>query len=87
MTATDRVLAVKEPTERRAGVIRQLAVQLTHVTGELWRVRVVFIFTFLFPLTWLVMLGFLTGNEVVDATSGVRVMQFVVPTAAAMGVM
>ena len=42
--------------------------------------------TFLFPLTWLVVLGSLVGNATVDDGSGVRVMQFVTPTAAAMGV-
>ena len=60
--------------------------QLLYTLQELWRSRVVFIFTFLFPLTWLVVLGSLAGNATVDDGSGVRVMQFVTPTAAAMGV-
>ncbi len=60
--------------------------QLVYTLQELWRSRVVFIFTFLFPLTWLLVLGFLAGNATVDDGSGVRVMQFVTPTAAAMGV-
>lgn len=60
--------------------------QLVYTLQELWRSRVVFIFTFLFPLTWLVVLGSLAGNATVDDGSGVRVMQFVTPTAAAMGV-
>jgi ABC-2 type transport system permease protein len=60
--------------------------QLVYTLQELWRSRVVFIFTFLFPLTWLVVLGSLVGNATVDDGSGVRVMQFVTPTAAAMGV-
>jgi ABC-type multidrug transport system permease subunit len=60
--------------------------QLLYTLQELWRSRVVFIFTFLFPLTWLVVLGSLVGNATVDDGSGVRVMQFVAPTAAAMGV-
>ncbi len=33
------------------------------------------------------MIGFLSGNAVVDPVSGVRVMQFVTPTAAAMGIL
>lgn len=60
--------------------------QLVYTLQELWRARVVFIFTFLFPLTWLLVLGFLAGNATVDDGSGVRVMQFVTPSAAAMGV-
>ena len=57
-----------------------------HHTGAV-AARVAFVFTLLFPLTWLVIIGFLAGNEVVDERSGVRVMQFVTPTAAAMGVL
>ncbi|GAA4715030.1 hypothetical protein GCM10023215_67760 [Pseudonocardia yuanmonensis] len=61
--------------------------QLVHATQELWRTRVVFVFTFLFPLTWLIVIGFLAGNATVDEATGVRVMQFVTPTAIAMGVL
>ncbi len=64
-----------------------LAEQLRHTVVDLWRVRVVFVFTFLFPLTWLVVIGFLAGNATVDEDSGVRVMQFVTPTAVVMGVL
>ncbi|AXY54704.1 ABC transporter permease [Rhodococcus ruber] len=63
------------------------AEQLRHTVVDLWRARVVFVFTFLFPLTWLVVIGFLAGNATVDETGGVRVMQFVTPTAAVMGVL
>jgi len=80
IVAADQVL-------RRPSTPRLLAGQLRHVCAELWRSRVVFVFTFLFPLTWLWLLGLLVGNDAVDAASGVRVMQFVVPTAAAMGVL
>lgn len=80
ITATD-------PRLRRPTALRLFAAQLRHACTELWRTRVVFVFTFLFPLTWLVLLGFLIGDEVVDQASGVRVMQFIVPTAAAMGVL
>ena len=76
-----------EQVLRRPSTVRLLAGQLRHVCAELWRSRVVFVFTFLFPLTWLWLLGLLVGNDAVDAASGVRVMQFVVPTAAAMGVL
>ena len=87
MTTTRSMSLAAEPEIGQLGVLNQLRVQVGHVTAELWRVRVVFIFTFLFPLTWLVMLGLLAGNDVVDPASGVRLMQFMVPTAAAMGVL
>lgn len=73
-------------TGRRPHASTLLWHQLLYTLQELWRSRVVFIFTFLFPLTWLVVLGSLAGNATVDDDSGVRVMQFVTPTAAAMGV-
>ena len=63
-----------------------MADQLVYTLRELWRSRVVFVFTFLFPLSWLLVLGFLAGNETVEGSPGIRVMQFVTPSAAAMGV-
>ncbi|GAA4547439.1 ABC transporter permease [Pseudonocardia xishanensis] len=61
--------------------------QLGYALRELWRTRVVFVFTVLFPLTWLVIIGFLAGDAVVDEASGVRVMQFVTPSAITLGVL
>jgi ABC-2 type transport system permease protein len=66
---------------------RLLLVQLGYSLRDLWRTRIVFVFTFLFPLTWLVVLGFIVGNATVDDGSGVRVMQYITPTAAVMGVL
>jgi ABC-2 type transport system permease protein len=66
---------------------RLLLGQLGYSLRDLWRTRIVFVFTFLFPLTWLVVLGFIAGNATVDDGSGVRVMQYVTPTAAVMGVL
>lgn len=74
-------------TGRAHGAGRLLTGQLLHSLRELWRSRIVFVFTFLFPLTWLVVLGFMIGNATVDDGSGVRMMQFVTPTAAVMGVL
>src|SRR5690606_36267203 len=54
---------------------------------ELWRSRLVLVFTFALPLVWLVVIGLLAGNEAVDEATGVRVMQFVTPVAAAMGLL
>ncbi|GAA0808181.1 ABC transporter permease [Spirilliplanes yamanashiensis] len=75
------------PAARRPGVADLLAAQTAFALRDLWRTRVVFIFTFLFPLTWLVVLGFLVGDATADGTGGVPVMQYVTPTAAVMGVL
>jgi ABC-2 type transport system permease protein len=60
--------------------------QLRYAVVDLWRARVVMIFTVAIPLVWLVVVGFLAGNDAVDPASGVRIMQFVTPMAAAMGI-
>ncbi|HEX5535416.1 MAG TPA: ABC transporter permease [Actinomycetales bacterium] len=61
--------------------------QIRFGVKDLWRSRVSFIFTFLFPLTWLAIFGFLGGNAEVDPATGVRLVQSVTPSAAAMGVL
>ncbi len=66
---------------------RLLAGEVGYALRELWRSRIAFIFTFLFPLTWLVLLGLLIGNAPVAEGSEVRLMQLVTPTAAVMGVL
>ncbi len=38
-------------------------------------------------MVWLVLIGVLAGNDAVDAATGVRVMQFVTPTAAVIGML
>lgn len=80
------------PAQARADVVRVrldtlLASQLGYAVRELWRGRVAFIFTFLFPLTWLLVLGFIAGNETISPTSSIRMMQYVTPTAGVMGVL
>lgn len=69
----------------RPGLWRLLGEQLGYALRDLWRTRIVFVFTFLFPLTWLVVLGLVVGNATVH--DGVRMMQFITPTAAVMGVL
>jgi ABC-type multidrug transport system permease subunit len=59
--------------------------QLSYAVRDLWRTRIAFIFTFLFPLTFLVVLGAIAGNDMISTDSSVRVMQFVTPSAAVMG--
>jgi ABC-type multidrug transport system permease subunit len=71
----------------RPGWPRLLADQVGYAVRELWRSRVVLIFTFVLPLVWLLLIGILAGNEAIYETSGVRLMQFVTPTAAVMGVL
>jgi ABC-2 type transport system permease protein len=59
--------------------------QLAYSARDLWRSRIWFIFTFLLPLTFLVVLGALVGNGTITADSSVPVMQYVTPSAAVMG--
>jgi ABC-type multidrug transport system permease subunit len=69
----------------RPGAAGVLARRTGHVLRSLWRARIAFVFTFGLPLVWLVLIGIVAGNEVVDPASGLRVMQFAAPTAIAMG--
>lgn len=71
----------------RPGPGRLLIDQSTYAARELWRSRVALIFTFLLPLVWLVLIGIMAGNDAVDSTTGVRVMQFVTPTTAVFGML
>ena len=57
-----------------------------YATLELWRSRIVLVFTFVLPMAWLLIIGTIAGNQV-DAASGAPVMQFVTPAAALMGIM
>ena len=77
---------VPAATGRRPSALRLLGRQTGFATTELWRSRVAFVFTFLFPLTWLLLLGVLVDNPVVD-DAGTRMMQYVTPVAAAMGIL
>ncbi|WP_169702082.1 ABC transporter permease, partial [Janibacter terrae] len=72
-------------TAGRPSVARLLLDQLDYGIRDLWRTRIAFIFTFLFPLIFLVVIGAMVGNTRVSADSTVRVMQFVTPSAAVMG--
>jgi ABC-type multidrug transport system permease subunit len=86
MTALARM--TRQPADaRRRGVVAMVLDQVGYAARELWRSRIVLIFTFVLPLVWLVLIGFMAGNEMVDAASGVRVMQFATPMAAVMGLL
>jgi ABC-type multidrug transport system permease subunit len=71
----------------RRGVLAMVLDQVGYAARELWRSRIVLIFTFVLPVVWLVLIGLMAGNATVDASSGVRVMQFATPTAAVMGLL
>lgn len=72
---------------KRPSTIGLVLDQVVYATRDLWRTRIVLVFTFVLPLAWLLIIGMLAGNEAVDEATGVRLMQFVTPTAAAMGVL
>jgi ABC-2 type transport system permease protein len=77
----------RAPPGQRPAPSRLVAAQLGYAVRELWRTRIVLIFTGVLPLVWLVVIGLLAGNDVLDDGSGVRVMQYATPTAAAMGIL
>jgi ABC-type multidrug transport system permease subunit len=72
---------------RHPPYLRLLVDQLGHDIRDLWRSRIAFVFTFMFPLTWLVVLGLVMGNDTRDPATGLPIMQFLTPTAGAMGIL
>jgi len=70
----------------RTSTVELVLDEISYATRELWRSRIVLIFTFVLPLAWLLIVGALAGEQV-DADSGAPVMQFVTPAAALMGIM
>ncbi|WP_225754561.1 ABC transporter permease [Actinotalea sp. Marseille-Q4924] len=81
-------VALDRPVSRGGPVPvrRMVGDHLRHAVVDLWRQKVVALFIVVVPLVWLVVMGFLAGNAVLEG-GGVRVMQFVTPSAAAMGVL
>lgn len=79
MTAADATTAAG------GGWAAQLGAQFRHAAVSLWRSLIVLIFSFGMPLAWLVLIGFVAGNAVIDESTGLRVMQFAAPSAIAMG--
>ncbi|GAA1757705.1 ABC transporter permease [Agromyces humatus] len=69
----------------RPGPFGLTASRSAHVLRSLWRARIAFVFTFGMPLAWLILVGIVAGNEVIDPVTDLRVMQFATPTALAMG--
>ena len=73
-------------TTAHGGRVALFLDQLGHAARGLWRSRVVLVFTFMLPLVWLVLIGLVAGDQIVDPATGVRTMQFVTPMAAVFGV-
>lgn len=69
----------------RPGAVGLLVRRSAHVFRSFWRARIAFVFTFGLPLVWLVLIGIVAGNELIDPATGLRVMQYATPTALAMG--
>lgn len=69
----------------RPGAVGLLVRRSVHVFRSFWRARIAFVFTFGLPLVWLVLIGIVAGNELIDPATGLRVMQYATPTALAMG--
>ena len=59
--------------------------QFRYATRSFWRTPVAAFFTLVFPLSFLVVICAIAGNEVMDAHSGVRVAQFLTPVFAVFG--
>ncbi|WP_169053935.1 ABC transporter permease [Agromyces sp. H66] len=72
-------------TASGGGWVAQLGAQFQHAAVSLWRSLIVLIFSFGMPLAWLVLIGLVAGNAVIDESTGLRVMQLAAPSAIAMG--
>lgn len=72
-------------TVPRPMAARMVGGQVRYAVTDYWRARVVAALSFLFPLAWLLLIGSMAGNEVLDESTGLRVMQFATPGALVMG--
>lgn len=84
---TRTAAAVGSRRTGRPGTGSLLVSQLGYALTDLWRSRVVLVFSFALPLVWLLVIGAAAGNDVLDEATGLRVMQFATPSAVAMGVL
>lgn len=60
--------------------------QVRYANRSFWRQPLAAFFTLVFPLTFLVVLSAVVGNEVIDDATGLRFAQFITPTFAVFGV-
>ncbi|HEX6886944.1 MAG TPA: ABC transporter permease [Candidatus Nanopelagicales bacterium] len=72
-------------TPGRPSTARMLLGQVRFCNRGFWRTPVAAFFTLVFPLSFLVILSALTGNEVVDPETGMRLAQYTTPVFAVFG--
>lgn len=59
--------------------------QVRYANTAFWRTPIAAFFTLVFPLMFLLLIGAIAGNEVIDPASGLRLAQFLTPAMAAFG--
>lgn len=74
------------PAAGKGGAGTVLLGQVRYANRSFWRQPLAAFFTLVFPLTFLVVLSAMVGNEVIDDATGLRFAQFVTPTFAVFGV-
>jgi ABC-2 type transport system permease protein len=71
--------------ERRPSVPSLLWRQVRHANTSFWRTPIAAFFTLLFPLIFLLLIGALAGNAIIDPATGLRLAQFLTPSMAVFG--
>lgn len=77
---------VAQAPTAHVSTLRLLADQVHYVNRSFWRTPIAAFFTIAFPLTFLVIVCSVVGNETIDARRGITVAQFLVPVFAVFGV-
>jgi ABC-type multidrug transport system permease subunit len=72
-------------TERRPSPAGMLLGQVHYADREFWRTPIAAFFTLIFPLSFMVILSALYGNEVIDPDTGLRLAQYTTPVFAVFG--
>lgn len=84
--APDTLTAPAARAVRRPGPYRLVTALTGHALRAFFRTPVAAFFTLVFPLSFLVIIGAMVGNEVVDPRHGIRVAQVLLPPFAVFGV-
>lgn len=71
--------------EKSPAVATLLWDQVRYANTGFWRTPIAAFFTLLFPLIFLLLIGTLAGNEIIDPTSVLRLAQFLTPAMAVFG--
>ena len=80
-----RLAPVASPAAGAPSDVSMFAGQVRYSMRSFWRTPIAAFFTLLFPLSFLVVVCAIAGNEVIDSRSGVRVAQFLTPVFAVFG--